>query len=110
MNMEEIVTLSVKHNVSDLHLCNAWPARWRKQGRMETAPFTAPDVDRLLLDWLNDAQQYQWRTHGQLDFAVCCLARGACAPVRSHINRERRWRYGYCPSVVLIWRKSRRRR
>ncbi len=30
MNMEEIVTLSVKHNVSDLHLCNAWPARWRK--------------------------------------------------------------------------------
>lgn len=70
MNMEEIVTLSVKHNVSDLHLCNAWPARWRKQGRMETAPFTAPDVDRLLLDWLNDAQQYQWRTHGQLDFAV----------------------------------------
>ncbi|HCH7017278.1 TPA: type IV pili twitching motility protein PilT, partial [Salmonella enterica subsp. enterica serovar Infantis] len=54
MNMEEIVTLSVKHNVSDLHLCNAWPARWRKQGRMETAPFTAPDVDRLLLDWLND--------------------------------------------------------
>jgi len=27
MNMEEIVALSVKHNVSDLHLCNAWPAR-----------------------------------------------------------------------------------
>ncbi|MGT6649760.1 hypothetical protein, partial [Escherichia coli] len=28
MNMEEIVALSVKHNVSDLHLCSAWPARW----------------------------------------------------------------------------------
>ena len=26
MNMEEIVALSVKHNVSDLHLCSAsWP-------------------------------------------------------------------------------------
>lgn len=110
MNMEEIVTLSVKHNVSDLHLCNAWPARWRKQGRMENAPFTAPDVDRLLLDWLNDAQQYQWRTHGQLDFAVSLSGTRRCAPVRSHINRERRWRYGYCPSAVLIWRKSRRRR
>ncbi|HAK49591.1 MAG TPA: type IV pili twitching motility protein PilT, partial [Salmonella bongori] len=70
MNMEEIVTLSVKHNVSDLHLCNAWPARWRKRGRIENAPFIAPDVDMLLRDWLNDAQQYQWRTHGQLDFAV----------------------------------------
>lgn len=110
MNMEEIVTLSVKHNVSDLHLSNAWPARWRKQGRMEIAPFTAPDVDRLLLDWLNDAQQYQWRAHGQLDFAVSLSGTRRYAPVRSHINRERRWRYGYCPSVVLIWRKSRRRR
>ncbi|SUG72069.1 type II secretion system ATP-binding protein [Salmonella enterica subsp. enterica] len=38
MNMEEIVTLRLKHNVSDLHLCNAWPARWCKQGRMENAP------------------------------------------------------------------------
>lgn len=110
MNMEEIVTLSVKHNVSDLHLCNAWPARWRKQGRMETAPFTAPDVDRLLLDWLNDAQQYQWRTHGQLDFAVSLSGtRRLRASAFTH-QQERRWRYGYCPSVVLIWRKSRRRR
>ena len=40
MNMEEIVALSVKHNVSDLHLCNAWPARWRIRGKVEIAPFT----------------------------------------------------------------------
>ncbi|HHZ6460787.1 TPA: type IV pili twitching motility protein PilT, partial [Escherichia coli] len=39
MNMEEIVALSVKHNVSDLHLCSAWPARWRIRGLMEAAPF-----------------------------------------------------------------------
>lgn len=69
MNMEEIVTLSVKHNVSDLHLCNAACAMAQTRTHGERA-FTAPDVDRLLLDWLNDAQQYQWRTHGQLDFAV----------------------------------------
>lgn len=25
MDVEEIVALSVKHNVSDLHLCSAWP-------------------------------------------------------------------------------------
>ncbi|WP_250146767.1 hypothetical protein, partial [Escherichia coli] len=29
---------------SDLHLCSAWPARWRIRGRMEAAPFDAPDV------------------------------------------------------------------
>lgn len=110
MNMEEIVTLSVKHNVSDLHLCNAWPARWRKQGRMENAPFTAPDVDRLLLIGLMMRNNISGERTASLISPSRCLARGACAPVRSHINRERRWRYGYCPSVVLIWRKSRRRR
>ncbi len=49
MNMEEIVALSVKHNVSDLHLCNAWPARWRIRGKVEIAPFTTPGkaADRL---------------------------------------------------------------
>lgn len=70
MNMEEIVALSVKHNVSDLHLCNAWSARWRKRGRVEVAPFTSPDIQALLAQWLSDAQQEQLRINGQLDFAV----------------------------------------
>lgn len=70
MNMEEIVALSVKHNVSDLHLSNAWPARWRKRGRMERAPFTVSDIDGLLAHWLDEGQQAMLRQHGQLDFAV----------------------------------------
>lgn len=70
MNMEEIVALSVKHNASDLHLCNAWPARWRIRGRVETAPFTAPDVDALLTGWLSEQQQAQWRENGQIDFSI----------------------------------------
>ncbi|MDT7466323.1 type IV pilus twitching motility protein PilT [Citrobacter portucalensis] len=70
MNMEEIVALSVKHNVSDLHLCNAWPARWRIRGKVEIAPFTTPDVENLLMCWLNEQQQVQWQEQGQLDFAI----------------------------------------
>ncbi|POT56720.1 type IV pili twitching motility protein PilT [Citrobacter amalonaticus] len=70
MNMEEIVALSVKHNVSDLHLSNAWPARWRKRGGMELAPIVVPDVDALLRQWLDDAQRAALRRHGQIDFAV----------------------------------------
>ncbi|HBC5383000.1 TPA: type IV pilus twitching motility protein PilT [Citrobacter koseri] len=70
MDMEEIVALSVKHNVSDLHLCNAWPARWRKRGKVEIAPFSSPNVEVLLSQWLNDAQRRAWQTDGQLDFAV----------------------------------------
>ncbi|NTY84359.1 type IV pilus twitching motility protein PilT [Citrobacter werkmanii] len=70
MNMEEIVALSVKHNVSDLHLCNAWPARWRIRGNVEIAPFTTPDVETLLMCWLSEQQQVQWQKQGQLDFAI----------------------------------------
>lgn len=109
MNMEEIVTLSVKHNVSDLHLCNAWPARWRRQGRMEIAPFIAPDVDFYLIG-LMTRNNISGERMASLISPFHWTVRGACAPVRSHISRERRWRYGFCPSVVLIWRKSRRHR
>lgn len=70
MNMEEIVALSVKHNVSDLHLCSAWPARWRIRGLMEAAPFDAPDVEELLREWLDDDQRAILLENGQLDFAV----------------------------------------
>ncbi|HCQ7756833.1 TPA: type IV pilus twitching motility protein PilT [Citrobacter sedlakii] len=70
MNMEEIVALSVKHNVSDLHLSNAWPARWRKRGQLEAAPFPIPDMDSLLAQWLDARQLAVFQQEGQLDFAV----------------------------------------
>jgi twitching motility protein PilT len=70
MDVEEIVALSVKHNVSDLHLCSDSPPRWRRLGRLEPAPFPAPDVEALLKTWLNDEQQGAWWANGQVDFAV----------------------------------------
>lgn len=57
MDVEEIVALSVKHNVSDLHLCSDSPPRWRRTGRLEPAPFPSPDLGALLKAWLNDEQQ-----------------------------------------------------
>ncbi|MCU6667116.1 type IV pilus twitching motility protein PilT [Silvania hatchlandensis] len=70
MDMEEIVALSVKHNVSDLHLCSNAPPRWRRRGKMELAPFPGPDVVALIKSWLSDKQQGAWCTCGQVDFAV----------------------------------------
>jgi len=70
MDMEEIVALSVKHNVSDLHLCSNAPPRWRRRGKMELAPFPGPDVVALIKSWLSDKQQEAWCTCGQVDFAV----------------------------------------
>lgn len=70
MKLEEIVALSVKHNVSDLHLCNSAAPRWRRQGKLEPAPFPAPDIADLLNDWLDAAQLQHWQEHGQIDFAL----------------------------------------
>ncbi len=70
MVLEEMVALSVKHNVSDLHLCSDSPPRWRRLGRLEPAPFPPPDVEALLNNWLNDEQQGAWWANGQVDFSV----------------------------------------
>ena len=70
MDVEEIVALSVKHNVSDLHLCSDSPPLWRRTGRLEPAPFPSPDLGALLKAWLNDEQQGIWWANGQVDFAA----------------------------------------
>ncbi|MCT4702696.1 type IV pilus twitching motility protein PilT [Enterobacteriaceae bacterium H20N1] len=70
MDIEEIVALSVKHNASDLHLCTGQSARWRRQGRLEPLPETAPEPETLLAGWLAKGQQEELEETGQLDFAV----------------------------------------
>lgn len=70
MDIQEIVALSVKHNVSDLHLCSSANARWRRGGKLEIAPFTVPDLEVLMANWLSDSQQQAWQRHRQLDFSV----------------------------------------
>ena len=70
MELEEIVALSVKHNVSDLHLCNTSAARWRRQGKLEPAPFHTPDIVKWLDTWLDEHQRAHWLANGQVDFAL----------------------------------------
>lgn len=70
MELEEIVTLSVKHNVSDLHLCDAGVARWRRLGRLEPAPFATPHLAQWLHHWLDERQLAHWQTNGQVDFSL----------------------------------------
>lgn len=84
MKLEEIVALSVKHNVSDLHLCNSAAPRWRRQGKLEPAPFPAPDIPDLLHCWLDAGQLQHWQEQGQIDFALtlACGLRFAAARQR----------------------------
>ena len=84
-------------NVSDLHLCNSAAPRWRRQGRLQPAPFPAPDIANLLNDWLDAAQLLHWQEHGQIDFALtlACGARlrasayaGPLAAMVGHLNQH----------------------
>ncbi|HCP3910632.1 TPA: type IV pilus twitching motility protein PilT [Escherichia coli] len=106
MNMEEIVALSVKHNVSDLHLCSAWPARWRIRGLMEAAPFDAPDVEELLREWLDDDQRAILLENGQLDFAVSLTEnqrlRGSAFAQRHGISLALRLLPSHCPQLEQL--------
>lgn len=106
MNMEEIVALSVKHNVSDLHLCSARPARWRIRGLMEAAPFDAPDVEELLREWLDDDQRAILLENGQLDFAVSLAEnqrlRGSAFAQRQGISLALRLLPSHCPQLEQL--------
>lgn len=103
MDMQEIVALSVKHNVSDLHLCNSRPPRWRRQGRLEPAPFPSPDVNALLAGWLNGDQRQRWLCEHQLDFAVNCgegqRLRGSAFCHREGVSLVLRLLPSVCPAL-----------
>lgn len=94
MDIQEIVALSVKHNVSDLHLCSGGAVRWRLVGNLEMAPFTAPEPETLLANWLTPAQQQEWLQHRQLDFAVST----------QDGSRLRASAYAHCGGVSLVLR------
>ncbi|WP_052281943.1 type IV pilus twitching motility protein PilT [Kluyvera genomosp. 1] len=94
MDIQEIVALSVKHNVSDLHLCSGGAARWRRVGSLETAPFTTPEPETLLSIWLTDAQQQEWLQCRQLDFS---LSLEACPRLRASA-------YAHTGGVSLVLR------
>ena len=44
--------------------------RWRRQGKLEPAPFSAPEPQALLQNWLSQAALEQWEQDNQCDFAV----------------------------------------
>ena len=70
MDIDEIVSLSVKHNASDLHLCPHQPVRWRRLGKLEVCPESAPTSEEVIDKWLTEVQKEQLLQEGQVDFAL----------------------------------------
>jgi len=69
MDIEEIVSHSVKHNASDLHLCPRQPMRWRRQGKLEVCPETSPLAGDVIAKWFTEEQKQQLVQQGQVDFS-----------------------------------------
>lgn len=86
MDVEEIVALSVKHNVSDLHLCSDSPPRWRRSGRLEPAPFPPPEVDTLLKRGSTMNSRERGGRTGRWILPSPWRATSACAEAR--LNRQ----------------------
>ena len=84
MKLEEIVALSVKHNVSDLHLCNSRRTALAAAGAgWSPRPFPRRILRNLLNDWLDAAQLAAVAVHdGQVDFALALAAAAAAARQR----------------------------
>ena len=91
MNIEEMVALSVKHNAGDLHLCSGHSPFWRRCGRLEpvpdTAPVTSAELESRAKQWLTASQQLQFDQAGQLDFALT-MAEGT--RLRANLFRQQR--------------------
>ena len=106
MDIQEIVALSVKHNVSDLHLCSGGAVRWRRVGALEMAPFTAAEPDTLLAQWLSEEQQREWREYRQLDFSVslesCPRLRASAYANSSGISLVLRLLPTRCPTLAEL--------
>lgn len=98
MEIDELIALSVKQNVSDLHLCSAQPARWRRNGRLEPAPVDTPAPQSLIAGWLNEARLASLTQQGQLDFAVTLSA-----GIRLRVNAFRQ-RQGLSLALRLLAR------
>ncbi|AFJ45694.1 type IV pilus twitching motility protein PilT [Shimwellia blattae] len=104
--MEELVAHSVKHYVSDLHLCTGFGCWWRRAGILEAAPLVFPEPAALLAGWLTPQQQLRFERDRQLDFAVTL----ACGQrLRANAFRQRlgvslalRILPRHCPSLATL--------
>ncbi|HEB4872565.1 TPA: type IV pilus twitching motility protein PilT [Kluyvera ascorbata F0526] len=103
MDIQEMVSLSVKHNVSDLHLCSSGMARWRQAGQLLIAPFPSPEPQILLDAWLSETQRREWQQRQQLDFALslagCPRLRASAFAHSGGVSLVLRLLSTHCPSL-----------
>ncbi|MEE3652290.1 MULTISPECIES: type IV pilus twitching motility protein PilT [unclassified Brenneria] len=90
MYVDEWVTLSVKHNASDLHLCSGHPPVLRVDGQLRaenTLPrLCSEQLEQWCSTWLEPGQRQQLQTSGQVD---CALTLADGPRLRVNLFRQR---------------------
>ncbi|RXJ72293.1 twitching motility protein PilT [Veronia nyctiphanis] len=72
MDITELLDFSVKHNASDLHLSAGIPPMVRVDGdvrKLSLPPFSHNEVQKLIFDIMNDAQQREFEQNLEVDFS-----------------------------------------
>ncbi|MDC9594681.1 type IV pilus twitching motility protein PilT [Xenorhabdus sp. IM139775] len=111
MNMEKWVSLSVKHNASDLHLCVGQVPVLRIDGVLYPQRQLAEIQSSSLIAWseeiLSDAQKQQLQQHGHIDFVVTMpdkqRLRANLFYQQSHLSLVLRLIANKCPTLEQLY-------
>ncbi|WFQ80064.1 PilT/PilU family type 4a pilus ATPase [Xenorhabdus sp. SF857] len=111
MNMEKWVSLSVKHNASDLHLCVGQVPVLRINGVLYPQRQCEEIQSNTLITWseeiLSDAQKQQLHKHGHVDFVVTMpdkqRLRGNLFYQQSHLSLVLRLIENKCPTLEQLY-------
>ena len=89
IHMDELLELVVKHDASDLHLCNGLPPVVRIDGELKQTPYEELDpsvAQRVIYDILTDEQIQRFETELELD---CSYSLRNVARFRVNVFRDR---------------------
>ncbi|MBD2781066.1 type IV pilus twitching motility protein PilT [Xenorhabdus szentirmaii] len=111
MNMEKLVSLSVKHNASDLHLCVGQVPVLRINGilypQMQLEEIQPDTIEKWSEEILSDMQKQQLQEHGHVDFVIVMLdrqrLRGNLFYQQSHLSLVLRLIPDKCPTLEQLY-------
>ncbi|OTA18026.1 Twitching motility protein PilT [Xenorhabdus vietnamensis] len=111
MNMEKLVSLSVKHNASDLHLCVGQVPVLRINGMLYPQKQLEEIQSHTLMAWgektLSEMQKQQLQKHGHVDFVVVMpdkqRLRGNLFYQQSHLSLVLRLIADKCPTLEQLY-------
>lgn len=103
MDFNELVSLSVKHNASDLHLSAGQPVIFRVDGELrqyDEQRLSTQQIENWILPTLDKAQQTTLQQEGELDYALALLSGHRMRGNIFHQQRGLSAAYRHIPTTI----------